>query len=155
MGHRRTLIGKVACRIGKRIPTLVYSFHTTPLSRRARISVTNESLNRSLGSSELQRTRALFLVVPNDRLINTGFLAESKPTLQRSIRVISSSALAGTALILISAAAQDFRASALLLWPIPMPPLIRDREKAWKSMPEFRIGQRMPCARHWTIPRAG
>src|SRR3989442_6126290 len=155
MGHRRTLIGKVACRIGKRILTLVYSLHTTPLSRRARISVTNESLNRSLGSSELQRTRALFLVVPNDRLINTGFLAESKPTLQRSIRVISSSALAGTALILISGAAQDFRASALLRWLNPVPRLIRDPERAWKSMPGFRISQPAPGARPSTIPRAG
>src|SRR3989442_10586052 len=155
MGHRRTLIGKAGCRIGKRIRTLVYSFNTTHSSRRVQTLVTNDSLNRSLGPGELPRTQARFLVVLNDRLINTGFLVESKPTLQRSIRVTSSSALAGTALILISGAAQDFRASALLRWLNPVPRLIRDPERAWKSMPGFRISQPAPGARPSTIPRAG
>src|SRR5213083_1678633 len=155
MGHRRTLIGKAGCRIGKQIRTSDYSFHTTRLSRQARTLVTNDSLNRSLGPGELQRTLELFLVVLNDRLINTGFLAESKPMLQRSIRVPSFSALAGTVLILISAAAQDFRASALLLWPIPTPHSIQDLARVWTSMPELRIDQRTPYACRSTIRRAG
>src|SRR5437879_2150282 len=100
MGARRTLIGKVACRIGRRSRISVCSFSTIRLSRRAQTLVTNDSLNRSLGPGELQRTRAHFLVALKDRLINMGFLAESKPILRRSIQVTSSSALAGTVLIL-------------------------------------------------------
>src|SRR5437588_12303907 len=155
MGHRRTLIGKAGCRIGKQILTSVYSFHTTRLSRQARTLVTNDSLNRSLGPGERQPKPALFLVVLNDRLINTDFLAESKPMLQRSIQVPFFSALAGTALILILAAAQDFRASVRRRWLIPMLRLIRDREGVLTSMPGFRINQRTPGARPSTIPRAG
>src|SRR5439155_14223862 len=116
MGARRTLIGKVACRIGRRSRTSVFSFSTTRLSKRARTLVTNGSLNKSLGPGELQRTRAHFLVDLKDRLINTGFLVASKPILRRSIQVTFSSALAGIALILISAAAHDFRASVRLRW---------------------------------------
>src|SRR5436305_14815716 len=155
MGHRRTLIGKAGCRIGKQILTSVYSFHTTRLSRQARTLVTNDSLNRNLGPGGRPRTPALFLVGLNDRLINTGFLPESKPMLQRSIRVTFFSARAGTALILILAAAQDFRASVRLRWLISMPRLIRDREGVLTSTPGFPINQRTPGARHWTIPRAG
>ena len=114
-----------------------------------------DSSNRSLGPGELQRTLELSLVVLSDRLINTGFLAESKPMLQRSIRVPSFSALAGTVLILISAAAQDFRALALLLWPIPTPHSIQDLARVWTSMPELRIDQRTPYACRSTIRRAG